>query len=145
MIWHQSKATNCNISLNLVTGKQLNWKKIFESIRLKIYSVDLVINSVPWLTTGNVNLMEYKEVIAFEYILKSSNFHSNGIGETNTLTVRTRGSKPIDPIASKLIEPSTHSARLHLSSWNDGGCPIKRYSMEYKRKLVDLLLLFCLD
>lgn len=68
-----------------------------------------------------------------KFILNFTFLHSIGVGEaTDVLTVRTKGSKPIQPNISNLIEPSTNFARIHLSSWRDGGCPITHYTIEYK-------------
>ncbi|CAL7934263.1 unnamed protein product [Xylocopa violacea] len=61
----------------------------------------------------------------------------NGIGtgdSSDTLTIRTKGSKPIIPEAARFIEVSTNSITLHLSAWSDGGCPMLYFVVEHKKK-----------
>lgn len=71
---------------------------MLENTRLEIFFVVLVTKYVPWLTTGNVTFMESIEVNAFKIIFEFQTLHSDDIGEaSDTLNVRTKGSKPMDP------------------------------------------------
>uniref|UniRef100_A0A1A9Z430 Down syndrome cell adhesion molecule n=1 Tax=Glossina pallidipes TaxID=7398 RepID=A0A1A9Z430_GLOPL len=60
----------------------------------------------------------------------------NKIGTSNTSPIeiaKTKGSKPIAPSKHSLIRPNITSALVELSSWQDGGCPIQYFSIEFKR------------
>uniref|UniRef100_A0A1A9WXF2 Down syndrome cell adhesion molecule n=1 Tax=Glossina brevipalpis TaxID=37001 RepID=A0A1A9WXF2_9MUSC len=60
----------------------------------------------------------------------------NKIGTSNTSPIeiaKTKGSKPIAPGKHSLIRPNITSALVELSSWQDGGCPIQYFSIEFKR------------
>lgn len=46
----------------------------------------------------------------------------------------TKGSKPIIPERSKFISPSSNSVTLHLKAWNDNGCPMSYFVVEFKKK-----------
>lgn len=49
---------------------------------------------------------------------------------------------PIAPEVQDLISPNSTFAVLHLKSWKDGGCPIIKFKIKYKRKFEkDYLLL----
>lgn len=56
--------------------------------------------------------------------------------KSDILNIRTKGSKPIIPEASRFIEVSSNSITLHLSAWKDGGCPMLYFVVEHKKKLV---------
>lgn len=43
------------------------------------------------------------------------------------------GNKPIAPHKQSLIRSNITSALLELSSWQDGGCPIQYFSIEFRR------------
>lgn len=60
---------------------------------------------------------------------------SIGAGEaSDILNTRTKGSKPIMPENSKLIDPSSNTVTLHLPTWKDGGCRMSHFVVEYKKK-----------
>lgn len=60
---------------------------------------------------------------------------SIGAGEaSDILNTRTKGSKPIMPENTKLIDPSSNTVTLHLPTWKDGGCRMSHFVVEYKKK-----------
>lgn len=61
---------------------------------------------------------------------------SNKIGSgsaSNIEIARTKGNKPISPRKQHLIRPNITSIILELTSWQDGGCPILYFTIEYRR------------
>ncbi|KAH8272141.1 hypothetical protein KR018_002177, partial [Drosophila ironensis] len=59
----------------------------------------------------------------------------NAIGRSpssKTEKVKTRGDTPIPPPVDRLIRLNITSISLDLSSWNDGGCPISHFGIEFK-------------
>ncbi|XP_046620086.1 Down syndrome cell adhesion molecule-like protein Dscam2 isoform X2 [Neodiprion virginianus] len=64
-------------------------------------------------------------------------FNRIGSGSASkTESARTKGSKPIAPAKQHLIRSNLTSVLLELASWQDGGCPLLYFSVEY-RKLSD--------
>lgn len=60
-------------------------------------------------------------------------YNSVGIGAPSPVLVeKTDGNKPGRPSHTEFIEVNTTFLTLHLKSWNDHGCPILSYSIEYK-------------
>jgi len=55
---------------------------------------------------------------------------------TPSLTVHTKtnGGKPTVPDAKTFLEVSAGSITLHLDAWEDEGCPIKYFAVQYKAK-----------
>ena len=55
---------------------------------------------------------------------------------TPSLTVHTKtnGGKPTVPDAKTFLEVSAGSITLHLDTWEDEGCPIKYFAVQYKAK-----------
>ncbi|CAL8111483.1 unnamed protein product [Orchesella dallaii] len=69
------------------------------------------------------------------YQLYATSFNSIGTGEaSDILNTRTKGAKPGVPPAQKFIEVSQNSVTLHLSAWDDGGCPMLYFVVEYKAR-----------
>uniref|UniRef100_A0A1I8PJY9 Down syndrome cell adhesion molecule-like protein Dscam2 n=1 Tax=Stomoxys calcitrans TaxID=35570 RepID=A0A1I8PJY9_STOCA len=61
-------------------------------------------------------------------------YNKIGTSATSSIEVgKTKGNKPIPPSKHSLIRPNTTSALVELSSWQDGGCPIQYFSIEFKR------------
>ncbi|ALC39172.1 Dscam2, partial [Drosophila busckii] len=59
----------------------------------------------------------------------------NKIGPSATSAVasaQTKGNKPFAPTKHSFIRTNTTSVVLDLSSWQDGGCPILHFSIEFK-------------
>jgi len=54
--------------------------------------------------------------------------------ESEILTAATKGSKPVIPEARQFIDVSHSSIILHLSAWGDGGCAMKHFVVEHKKK-----------
>ncbi|XP_030245645.1 Down syndrome cell adhesion molecule-like protein Dscam2 isoform X2 [Drosophila navojoa] len=48
------------------------------------------------------------------------------------VSAQTKGNKPIAPQRNSFIRSNTTSVILDLSSWQDGGCPILYFSIEFK-------------
>ena len=72
-------------------------------------------------------------------------FLSIGTGDgSDVINTRTKGSAPVIPDASKLIEGSERSVTLHLNSWGDGGCPIEYFIVKYRGKYVFSVIFFWL-
>ncbi|XP_039950916.1 Down syndrome cell adhesion molecule-like protein Dscam2 isoform X9 [Bactrocera tryoni] len=61
-------------------------------------------------------------------------FNKIGTSETSAIeTAKTKGNKPIAPHKQSLIRSNITSALLELSSWQDGGCPVQYFSIEFRR------------
>ncbi|XP_057323530.1 cell adhesion molecule Dscam2-like isoform X3 [Microplitis mediator] len=68
-------------------------------------------------------------------------FNRIGSGSASKMeTARTKGSKPIPPHKKHLIRTNMTSVVLELTSWQDGGCPLLYFVVEYKRLPGDWLL-----
>ncbi|XP_015601116.1 Down syndrome cell adhesion molecule-like protein Dscam2 isoform X2 [Cephus cinctus] len=68
-------------------------------------------------------------------------FNRIGSGSASKMeTARTKGSKPIPPTKQHLIRANLTSVILELASWQDGGCPLLYFVVEYKRLPGDWLL-----
>ena len=57
-----------------------------------------------------------------------------GVGErTETISARTQGSAPISPTSSRdFLRVNSTSIVLNLSKWQNGGCPISSFVVEYR-------------
>ena len=56
-----------------------------------------------------------------------------GVGEkSETLTTKTQGVEPTIPEPQSFLEVSPGSVTLHLNAWENGGCPIVYFVVEYK-------------
>lgn len=59
-----------------------------------------------------------------------------GTGEpSEVLNTRTKGKKPEVPEVHRFVEVSSSSITLHLNAWQDGGCPMNYFVVEYKPRL----------
>ncbi|XP_044020964.1 Down syndrome cell adhesion molecule-like protein Dscam2 isoform X2 [Aphidius gifuensis] len=68
-------------------------------------------------------------------------FNRIGSGSASKVeSSRTKGSKPIQPHKNHLIRTNITSVLLELSSWQDGGCPLLYFVVEYRRLPGDWLL-----
>ncbi|KAK0094057.1 hypothetical protein PV326_011918 [Microctonus aethiopoides] len=68
-------------------------------------------------------------------------FNRIGSGSASKMeNARTKGSKPISPIKKNLIRTNMTSVILELSTWQDGGCPLQYFVVEYRRLPGDWLL-----
>lgn len=62
-------------------------------------------------------------------------FNKIGSGNPSEIgSTRTKGNKPISPRKQHLIRANATSIILELSSWQDGGCPISHFAVEYRRR-----------
>ncbi|XP_023037037.2 Down syndrome cell adhesion molecule-like protein Dscam2 [Drosophila willistoni] len=67
----------------------------------------------------------------YQFFINS--FNKIGISPNSAVeTAKTKGNKPIAPVKYKFIHPNITSIILDLSSWDDGGCPILYFSIEFK-------------
>ena len=57
-----------------------------------------------------------------------------GVGErTETISARTQGSAPISPTLSRdFLRVNSTSIVLNLAKWQNGGCPISSFVVEYR-------------
>ncbi|XP_024082904.1 Down syndrome cell adhesion molecule-like protein Dscam2 isoform X2 [Cimex lectularius] len=68
-----------------------------------------------------------------QYNLRMCAYNSAGTGETSrVLTSRTEGGKPAKPSFRDFIRGNVSSVTLNLNTWNNNGCPILSFNIEYK-------------
>ncbi|XP_043479175.1 Down syndrome cell adhesion molecule-like protein Dscam2 isoform X3 [Leptopilina heterotoma] len=68
-------------------------------------------------------------------------FNRIGSGSASEIeNARTKGTKPLPPSKQHLIKANLTSVVLELASWQDGGCPLLYFVVEYRRFLGDWLL-----
>lgn len=61
-------------------------------------------------------------------------FNKIGSGTASKIeNARTKGKKPISPEAYHFIRTNITSVTLDLSAWQDGGCPIQYFTVEFRR------------
>lgn len=61
-------------------------------------------------------------------------FNKIGTGTASKIeNARTKGKKPISPEAYHFIRTNITSVTLDLSAWQDGGCPIQSFTVEFRR------------
>ena len=62
-------------------------------------------------------------------------YNSIGMGKPSpSVNTRTKGVEPSVPDARRFLEVSAGSVTLHLNAWQDGGCPMIYFVVEYKPK-----------
>ncbi|XP_045126268.1 Down syndrome cell adhesion molecule-like protein Dscam2 [Portunus trituberculatus] len=67
------------------------------------------------------------------YQIYASAYNQIGTGESSeVLNTRTKGKKPEVPEVHRFVEVSSSSITLHLNAWQDGGCPMNYFVVEYK-------------
>ncbi|XP_050693603.1 cell adhesion molecule Dscam2-like isoform X50 [Eriocheir sinensis] len=68
-----------------------------------------------------------------QYQIYASAYNKIGTGEpSEVLNTRTKGKKPEVPEVHRFVEVSSSSITLHLNAWQDGGCPMNYFVVEYK-------------
>ncbi|XP_043669465.1 Down syndrome cell adhesion molecule-like protein Dscam2 isoform X1 [Vespula pensylvanica] len=68
-------------------------------------------------------------------------FNKIGSGSASKIeTAKTNGSKPIPPSKHHLVKANQTFINLELASWQDGGCPLLYFVVEYRRPPGDWLL-----
>lgn len=61
-------------------------------------------------------------------------FNKIGTGSASKIeAARTKGKKPISPEVYHFIRTNITSVALDLSAWQDGGCPIQAFTVEFRR------------
>jgi hypothetical protein len=70
-----------------------------------------------------------------EYEFKIAALNKIGSGsESDALTVKTIGEKPIAPQVEKFLKVNITTVMLELIEWQNGGCQIMYFTIEYKRR-----------
>ncbi|XP_076394369.1 cell adhesion molecule Dscam2 isoform X2 [Megachile rotundata] len=68
-------------------------------------------------------------------------FNRIGSGSASKIeTAKTNGTKPVPPTKHQLIKVNQTFVTLELTSWQDGGCPLLYFVVEYRRLPGDWLL-----
>lgn len=68
-----------------------------------------------------------------QYILKISAHNKVGDGQaSDEVNVWTKGKAPQAPEEKDFLKVNTSCLNMLLSSWNNGGCPISHFSIEYR-------------
>ncbi|XP_025073056.1 Down syndrome cell adhesion molecule-like [Pogonomyrmex barbatus] len=68
-------------------------------------------------------------------------FNRIGSGSASDIqTAKTNGSKPIPPLKHHFVKPNQTFVILELAAWQDGGCPLTYFVVEYRRLPGDWLL-----
>jgi len=68
-------------------------------------------------------------------------FNRIGSGSASDIqTAKTNGSKPIPPPKHHFVRPNQTFVILELAAWQDGGCPLTYFVVEYRRLPGDWLL-----
>ncbi|XP_036147341.1 Down syndrome cell adhesion molecule-like protein Dscam2 isoform X4 [Monomorium pharaonis] len=68
-------------------------------------------------------------------------FNRIGSGSASEIqTAKTNGSKPVPPPKHHFVRPNQTFVILELAAWQDGGCPLTYFVVEYKRLPGDWLL-----
>ncbi|XP_076048641.1 Down syndrome cell adhesion molecule 4 isoform X2 [Oratosquilla oratoria] len=74
-------------------------------------------------------------VCGSKYQLYVTAYNKVGTGlPSKILTASTKGSEPVVPSRSRLLDVNSTSVLVHLSTWGDGGCPILYYVIEYRKE-----------
>lgn len=69
------------------------------------------------------------------YQFKIAAENSVGFGEYSpVLSTKTNGNSPETPKLTDILDGNGTMIRIDLSRWNDGGCPVKNFHIEYKTK-----------
>lgn len=68
----------------------------------------------------------------YQFTLAAFNKIGTG-GASKIENARTKGKKPISPEVYHFIRTNITSVSLDLSSWQDGGCPIQSFTVEFRR------------
>ncbi|XP_069971593.1 cell adhesion molecule Dscam1 [Penaeus vannamei] len=72
-------------------------------------------------------------VCGSRYQLYVTAYNKVGTGlPSEILTTSTKGSEPVVPSRSRMLDVNSTSVLVHLSTWGDGGCPILYYVIEYR-------------
>lgn len=68
-------------------------------------------------------------------------FNRIGSGSASDIqTAKTNGSKPVPPPKYHFVKPNQTFVILELAAWQDGGCPLTYFVVEYRRQPGDWLL-----
>lgn len=49
-----------------------------------------------------------------------------------TVVAKTDGNKPAQPSQAEFLTVNTTSVTLHMNAWQDNGCPITSFAVEYR-------------
>jgi len=69
------------------------------------------------------------------YTVRIAGENSIGIGEfSSILRTKTNGGSPEYPKLTEVLDGNGTMIRVDLNRWPDGGCPIRKFHIEYKTK-----------
>ncbi|XP_017766445.1 PREDICTED: Down syndrome cell adhesion molecule-like protein Dscam2 isoform X1 [Eufriesea mexicana] len=89
---------------------------------------------------ANTHLLEGLQC-GTKYQFTLAAFNRIGSGSASKIeTAKTNGTKPIPPTKYQLIKSNQTFVTLELNSWQDGGCPLMYFVVEYRRLPGDWLL-----
>lgn len=69
----------------------------------------------------------------YEFTIAALNKIGSG-SASDTLTIKTVGEKPVAPHIDKFLKVNITSVMLELIEWQNGGCPILYFTIEYKKR-----------
>ena len=99
----------------LLTIRKYSHLILCQNILLLAISLNCIYNSLTILNILNIKLNRI------------------GVGEkSEILTTKTQGVEPTIPEPQSFLEVSPGSVTLHLNAWENGGCPIVYFVVEYK-------------
>lgn len=82
---------------------------------------------------SNSYLLEHLQCgTRYQFTLAAFNKIGSGTS-SNIETARTKGNEPVAPQRQHFIRTNVTSVLLELSSWQDGGCPISYFTIEFRR------------
>ena len=103
------------IFMLLLTIRKYSHLILCQNILLLAISLNCIYNSLTLLNILNIKLNRI------------------GVGEkSEILTTKTQGVEPTIPEPQSFLEVSPGSVTLHLNAWENGGCPIVYFVVEYK-------------
>ncbi|XP_033213818.1 Down syndrome cell adhesion molecule-like protein Dscam2 [Belonocnema kinseyi] len=89
---------------------------------------------------ANTHLLEGLQC-GTKYQFTLAAFNRIGSGSASEIeNARTKGTKPIPPSKQHLVRANLTAVTLELASWQDGGCPLLYFVVEYRRFPGDWLL-----
>lgn len=82
---------------------------------------------------SNSYLLEHLQCgTRYQFTLAAFNKIGSGTS-SNIENARTKGNEPVAPLRQHFIRANVTSVLLELSSWQDGGCPISYFTIEFRR------------
>lgn len=90
---------------------------------------------------SNSYLLEHLQCgTRYQFTLAAFNKIGSG-SSSNIENARTKGNEPIPPQRQHFIRANVTSVLLELAAWQDGGCPISYFTIEFRRNgLIDWIM-----